>query len=84
MADAQEHGTGERRDRRAGSSSGRLCEGRPTDHYAPLSALLRGVSYTRERKTNDAKELRLKGILPAPRRGRDRTQPHMGRHLNRC
>ena len=81
MADAQEHGAGERRGRRARSSSGRLCEGRPTDHYAPLSALLRGVSYTGERKINGWKELRLKGILPVPRTGRDGTQPHMGRHL---
>ena len=53
MMHGQEHGSGERRRRRAGSSSGRLCEGRPTDHYTPLSELLRGVSSTRERNTKD-------------------------------
>ena len=43
----------ERRDRRVGSSLGRLCDLRRTDLYGPLSALLHGVSYMREEMIRD-------------------------------
>ena len=57
------------RDETTRSSSDRLYEGRPTDHYSPLSVLPCGVSWTAERKINGMKKLHLKEILPAVERG---------------